>query len=78
MRFSETFVKTLRVAPKDETARGAQYLSRAGFIHKELAGVYDYLPLGLKVLDNIKRIIRDELNKIGCQEVLLLMGFKNN
>lgn len=71
MRFSETFVKTLRVAPKDETARGAQYLSRAGFIHKELAGVYDYLPLGLKVLDNIKRIIRDELNKIGCQEVLL-------
>lgn len=71
MRFSKTFVKTLRSAPKDETARGAQYLSRAGFVHKELAGVYDYLPLGLRVLDNIKRIIRDELDKIGCQEVLL-------
>lgn len=71
MRFSKTFVKTLRSAPKDETARGAQYLSRAGFVHKELAGVYDYLPLGLRVLDNIKRIIRDELNEIGCQEVLL-------
>lgn len=71
MRFSETFVKTLRSAPKDETARGAQYLCRAGFVHKELAGVYDYLPFGLKVLDNIKTIIRDELNRIGCQEVLL-------
>ncbi len=71
MRFSKTFVKTLRSAPKDETARGAQYLCRAGFVHKELAGVYDYLPLGLRTLDNIKRIIRDELDKIGCQEVLL-------
>ena len=38
-----------------------QYLSRAGFVHKELAGVYDYLPLGLKVLENIKNIIRKEL-----------------
>ena len=71
MRLSKTFVKTLRSAPKDETARGAQYLSRAGYVHKELAGVYDYLPLGLKVLDNIKRVIREELDAIGCQEVLL-------
>ncbi len=71
MRYSQTFVKTLRTAPKEETARGAQYLCRAGYIYKELAGVYDYLPLGLKVLDNIKAIVRDELNKIGCQEVLL-------
>lgn len=71
MRFSETFVKTLRTAPKDEAARGAQLLIRAGYIHKELAGVYDYLPLGLRVLKNIKSIIRDELNRIGCQEMLL-------
>ena len=71
MRFSETFVKTLRTAPKDEAARGAQLLIRAGYIHKELAGVYDYLPLGLRVLENIKSIIRDELNHIGCQEMLL-------
>lgn len=71
MRFSETFVKTLRTAPKDEAARGAQLLIRAGYIHKELAGVYDYLPLGLRVLENIKSIIRDELNRIGCQEMLL-------
>lgn len=71
MRFSKSFIKTLRAAPKDETARGAQFLSRAGYVHKELAGVYDYLPLGLRVLDNIKRIIREELDRIGCQEVLM-------
>lgn len=71
MRLSKTFIKTMRTAPKDETARGAIFLSRAGFIHKELAGVYDYLPLGLRVLENIKRIIREELNAIGCEELLL-------
>lgn len=71
MRLSKSFVKTLRSAPKDETARGAKYLAQAGYVHKELAGVYDYLPLGLRVLDNIKQIVREELNAIGCQEVLL-------
>jgi len=71
MRLSHSFVKTLHDAPKDETARGAQYLTRAGYVHKELAGVYDYLPLGLRVLDKIKQIVREELNAIGCQEVLL-------
>ena len=71
MRFSKTFIKTLRTAPKDETARGAQFLIRAGYVHKELAGVYDYLPLGLRVLENITSIIRDELNHIGAQEMLL-------
>ena len=71
MRLSKTFVKTLRTAPKEETARGAAFLSRAGYIHKELAGVYDYLPLGLKVLERIKTIIREELNAIGCEEVLM-------
>lgn len=62
MRFSKTFIKTLRSAPKDETARGAQFLIRAGYAHKELAGVYDYLPLGLRVLERIKSIIREELS----------------
>lgn len=71
MRLSKSFVKTLRSAPKDETARGAKYLTQAGYVHKELAGVYDYLPLGLRVLGNIKQIVREELNAIGCQEVLL-------
>lgn len=71
MKLSQTFVKTLKNAPKDESARSAQLLIRAGFVRKELAGVYDFLPLGLKVLENIKNIIRDELNKIGCEEMQL-------
>ncbi|MBQ6354885.1 prolyl-tRNA synthetase [Candidatus Saccharibacteria bacterium] len=71
MRMSKTFVKTLRDAPKDETARSAQFLIRAGYVHKEMAGVYDFLPLGLKVLENIKNIIRDELSKIDCEELQL-------
>ncbi len=69
MRFSNTFVKTLRTAPKDETARSASYLIRAGFVHKEMAGVYDFLPFGLKVMENIKNIIREELNAIGAEEL---------
>lgn len=68
---SKTFVKTLRNAPSDETAANGALLTRAGYIHKEMAGVYDYLPLGIKVIENIKNIIRDELNKIDCQEVLM-------
>lgn len=71
MRFSKTFVKTLRAAPKDETAKNGILLTRAGYIHKEMAGVYDYLPLGLRVLENIKSIIREELNSIGCEEILM-------
>lgn len=71
MRLSRTFVKTLREAPKDETATNGAYLIRAGYIHKEMAGVYDYLPLGLRVLDNIKTIVREELNRIGCEELSL-------
>ena len=69
MRFSKTFIKTLRAAPKDETAKNGALLTRAGYIHKEMAGVYDYLPLGLRVIENIKRVIREELNKLGCEEV---------
>lgn len=69
MRFSKTFIKTLREAPKDEAARNGALLARAGYIHKEMAGVYDYLPLGLRVIENIKRIIREELNKLGCEEL---------
>lgn len=69
MRLSKTFIKTLREAPKDETAKNGALLTRAGYIHKEMAGVYDYLPLGLRVIENIKRIIREELNKLGCEEI---------
>lgn len=71
MRLSKTFVKTLREAPKDELAKNGALLSRAGYIHKEMAGAYDYLPLGIKVIENIKQIIREELNALGCEEVLM-------
>lgn len=71
MRLSKTFIKTLRAAPKDEIAKNGALLSRAGYIHKEMAGVYDFLPLGLLVLEKIKAVVREELNAIGGQEVLL-------
>lgn len=71
MRFSKTFVKTLRDALKDGVAINGALLVRAGYIHKELAGVYDYLPLGMRVIENIKKIIREELNALGCEEVLM-------
>ncbi|MBR1796092.1 prolyl-tRNA synthetase [Candidatus Saccharibacteria bacterium] len=71
MKLSNSFVKTLRDTPADETAASAKALIRAGYVHKELAGVYDFLPLGLRVLENIKHIIREELNAIGCQELQL-------
>ncbi len=71
MKMSRIFTKTLRDAPKDETAKNGALLTRAGFIHKEMAGVYDYLPLGLIVIEKIKNVIREELNKLGCEEVLM-------
>lgn len=71
MKQSILFTKTRKEAPKDEVSRNAQLLIRAGFVHKEMAGVYSYLPLGLRVIENIKSIIREELNKIGCQEIKL-------
>ncbi len=71
MRQSQLFTKTRKEAPKDEVSKNAELLIRAGFIHKEMAGVYSYLPLGLRVLNNITSIIRDEMNKIGGQELFL-------
>ncbi|MBR2725730.1 prolyl-tRNA synthetase [Candidatus Saccharibacteria bacterium] len=69
MRLSTTFVKTLREAPKDETAINGALLTRAGYIHKEMAGVYDFLPLGRLVIERIKSIIREELSTLGSEEV---------
>ena len=71
MRQSQLFTKTRKEAPKDEVSKNAILLTRAGFIHKEMAGVYSYLPLGLRVLKKIENIIREEMNAIGAQEVLL-------
>lgn len=68
---SQLFTKTRREAPKDEVSKNAQLLIRAGYVHKEMAGVYSYLPLGLRVLLKIENIIREEMNNIDGQEVLL-------
>jgi prolyl-tRNA synthetase len=69
MRQSKLFTKTRREAPKDELSKNAQLLIRAGFVHKEMAGVYSYLTLGQRVLCNIEEIIRTEMDEIGGQEI---------
>lgn len=71
MRQTHLFTKTRKEAPKDEVSRNAQLLIRAGYIHKEMAGVYAYLPLGLRVLENIKQIVREEMNGVGGQEMIM-------
>jgi prolyl-tRNA synthetase len=69
MRQSKLFTKTRREAPAGEVAKNAQLLIRAGYVHKEMAGVYSYLPLGVRVLSNIENIIREEMDAIGGQEI---------
>lgn len=69
MRQSQLFTKTRREAPSDEVSKNAQLLIRAGFVHKEMAGAYSYLPLGRRVVEKIERIVRSEMDKIGGQEV---------
>jgi prolyl-tRNA synthetase len=71
MKFSKLFTKTIREVPHDEKSINAQLLIKAGFIDKLSAGVYTYLPLGLKTLKKIKNIIREEINAIGGQEILM-------
>ncbi|MFZ2167577.1 MAG: aminoacyl--tRNA ligase-related protein [Minisyncoccia bacterium] len=71
MRQSQLFTKTRKLAPADEVSKNAQLLVRAGFVHKEMAGVYSYLPLGLRTLNNIVQIIREEMNAIGGQELVM-------
>jgi prolyl-tRNA synthetase len=71
MRQSALFTKTRREAPAGEEAKNAQLLIRAGFVHKQMAGVYAYLPLGLRVLENIKKIVREEMNKAGGEELIM-------
>ncbi|MFZ1301730.1 MAG: aminoacyl--tRNA ligase-related protein [Candidatus Microsaccharimonas sp.] len=71
MRVSHLFTKTLKDAPADEVAKNAQLLIRAGFVYKEMAGVYAYLPLGIKVLENIKQIVREEMASIHSNELIM-------
>jgi prolyl-tRNA synthetase len=71
MKQSLLFTKTSKDAPKDEPSLNAQLLIRAGFVDKLMAGVYSYLPLGLRVLDKIKNIVREEMEVIDGQEILM-------
>ncbi len=71
MRQTQLFTRTRKEAPKDEVAKNAQLLIRAGYIHKEMAGVYAYLPLGIRVLEKIKQIVREEMNAINSQEIVM-------
>lgn len=71
MKYSHLFTKTQKELPAKETSKNAELLLRAGFIRKEQAGVYSYLPLGLRVLRKIERIVREEMNAYGVQEILM-------
>lgn len=71
MRQSHLFTKTRKEAPADEVSKNAELLIKAGFVNKEMAGVYSYLPLGLMVLKKIENIIREEMNAIGGQEITM-------
>lgn len=71
MKQSQLFGKTLKTVPKDEVSRNAELLIRGGFIDKLMAGAYSYLPLGYRVLNKIKNIIREEMDAIGGQELFM-------
>lgn len=73
MKQSQLFTKTERFSPKDEETTNAQLLCRAGFVEKLMAGVYNYLTLGLLTLRKIEQVVREEMNKIGGQEILMAM-----
>ncbi|MBI3313983.1 MAG: proline--tRNA ligase [Candidatus Omnitrophica bacterium] len=71
MRWTQTLIPTLRQPPKDAEAASHKLALRAGLIHQLSSGVYSYLPLGLRVLQKITSIIREEMNRAGASEVLL-------
>ena len=71
MKLSQLFTKTERLAPKDEVAVNAQLLTRGGFVFKNSAGIYSYLPLGWRVIQKIAGIIREEMDAIGGQEIFM-------
>lgn len=71
MRVTKLFTKTSKTAPADEASKNAQLLIRAGYVYKIMAGVYAYTPLGLRVLEKIKQIVREEMNAVGGQELIM-------
>ncbi len=71
MRRSQLFTKTSKNVPADETAKNAQLLIQAGYTYKVMAGVYAYTPLGLRVIENIKQVVREEMNAVSGQELIM-------
>lgn len=71
MRYTNLFTKTSKEKPKGEDSRNAELLIRGGFVAKQMAGVYNYLPLGLRVLRKIQNIVREEMEALGANEVLM-------
>ncbi|HZU13452.1 MAG TPA: proline--tRNA ligase [Chloroflexota bacterium] len=71
MRRSQLFAETLRQAPADADAPGYQFLLRGGFVQPLAAGIFTYLPLGMRVKEKVERIMREEMNAIGGQEVVM-------
>ena len=71
MRYSHYFLPTLKETPGDAEVVSHQLMSRAGMIRKVAAGIYDYLPLGLKVIRKVENIVREEMNKAGAIEILM-------
>ncbi len=70
MRQSQLFSKTSKTLPEGEESKNAQFLIKAGFVHKSSAGVYSLLPLGYRVFNKINQIIREEMNALGAEELL--------
>jgi prolyl-tRNA synthetase len=71
MRYSQLFGKTSKSVPADAESTNAKLLTQGGFIAKQMAGVYSFLPLGLRVLSKIQNIVREEMNAVGGQEILM-------
>src|SRR5579859_5363437 len=71
MRFSQAFIPTLKEAPKDATNASHVLLLRGGYVRMIGAGIYEMLPLGLRVLHKIANVVRDEMDRAGAQEVLM-------
>jgi len=71
MRLTQLFTKTSKTTPADETSKNAILLAQAGYIYKVMAGVYAYTPLGLRVIENIKNIVREEMNAVNGQEIIM-------
>ncbi|MFZ2522611.1 MAG: aminoacyl--tRNA ligase-related protein [Minisyncoccia bacterium] len=71
MRQSQLFTKTRKEVPADEVAKNAILLIKAGFVNKEMPGVYSLLPLGLKVVNKIKNIVDEEMRALGSNEIFM-------